>query len=65
MNKGVFSVIQGAKSEQTPALEGPRPQYLTRTYEQAVASKRLMKNLINLGPSEDAARYYWTGRERD
>jgi hypothetical protein len=64
MNKRPFSVIQGAKSEQKSPLAGQHPNHPMRTYQEAVASQRLMKKLRNIGSVEDAARYYWDERER-
>jgi hypothetical protein len=58
-----FAVIQGGKTEEKSGGLGPRPKDPTRTYEQALASKSLMKKLMNLGSAENLARYYWAGRE--
>jgi hypothetical protein len=56
-----FTVIQGNKSEKKPL--GPRPDH-RRTYEEAVASRRLFKALSNVGSAEDRAQYSWNERER-
>ena len=61
-----FTVIQGEKPEKKPL--SPRPDYLKkpRTYEDELASKKLLKAHMNVGGSaSDLAQYAWFDRPPD
>jgi hypothetical protein len=58
-----MDIIQGNKPEKKPL--GPRLDYPKRTYEGAIASQRLLRDLMNVGPAEDVARHKWAGRSSE